>query len=457
MKLAPPIQNPYILQNWCYYKRMIRRMINGAFFAHDGNRIHASPPKIHVQKKRYVIGVVIDTAMAVPPTTGVTYRLYHLSREMTRRGHCVVWILGNRNFGNRADLHQLSAVGIKIHLLPQKMFYDPECVAGILKKEKVDVVQYEITQTFMDIGLEIRKITGLPVLLEFHDIEATLRETLGRSAESPLMKFLQYAAGEYADSVIAMTPTDMRILIEGIGVQKEKLFLAPNGIENKSVKMDQLERSNNTLLFLGNLFYPPNRKGFDYLVKKILPKLDKSVTLKSVGMAPPKLKSRYANNGRIRVLGEIKNKSLFEKEVASSTIGMCMLSAGSGMKVKILDYCRFGLPIVTTTIGASGYEGIKSLLVADSISDTIKHIKCLLSNRKYAGRVGEKNRKSARALYGWPRIAKTVENAIALAMNFNMRGTDGYRPRPFWLEEKRHGQAVLKNHYIIDKHGIRKI
>lgn len=434
---------------------MIKRIIDSELFVHENGKIYSAHRTEAAEPKKYTIAVVIDTVMAIPPTTGVTYRLYYLSKELVARGHRIIWILGNRNFKTPESLEELRGSGVKIHLLPPDDFYDAEHVSAILMKENVDIVQYEITQTFITLGLEIRERTGIPTLLELHDVEATLRDTLDRKEESPSMKFLQYIAGEYADAIISMTPVDHATLTEEIGVQKTKMTLVPNGV-NATPDAQSKVRSDDTLLFVGNLYYPPNQKGFIHIADELLPELRKTrkVVLKSVGMIPDELRKRYGGREDIMILGEIKDAAVFAKEVGSSTIGLCTVFAGSGMKIKILDYCRFGLPVIATTIGASGYEGVDSIIVKDTKEETLAAIHRLLDDKEGARVIGQRNKEKILGLYGWPAIAEKFETACALATDFNMERFKALNIRPFWLEEDRHAPEVLNSHMVIDNDVI---
>jgi polysaccharide biosynthesis protein PslH len=207
---------------------------------------------------------------------------------------------------------------------------------------------------------------------------------------------------------------------------------------------------------LGNLFYPPNQKGFEYVINELMPQLCKSkkVILKSIGMIPEELKSRYKNRSDVIILGEIKNEQMFVNEVGSSSVGLCTVFAGSGMKIKILDYCLAGLPIVSTTIGASGYEEISSLIIKDDKEQIIEAILGLLDDATSAQEIGLKNKAGVLNLYGWSKICEKFETALALAEDFNLRHFEEATFQPFWLEEKRHAVDVLHSHFIIENEGI---
>lgn len=437
---------------------MIRRIIDDELFVHEGGKVYSALNAKNGNDVKYTIAIIIDTVMAIPPTTGVTYRLYYLSKELVSRGHKILWILGNRNFKTQKSLNELRKTGIKIHLLSPDIFYDADYVSAILIKEKVEIVQYEITQTFLSIGLQIRERTRIPVLLELHDVEATLRDTLDRKDESSLMKFLQRIAGEYADAVISMTPIDYHTLVEKIGIQKTKMVLVPNGVNTRKITYPTQNKSKNTLLFLGNLFYPPNQRGFEYVADELMPELNKNrkIVLKSIGMTPKELSTKYKDRSDIIFLGEMKNEQNFIDEIDSSTIGLCIVFAGSGMKIKILDYCMAGLPVITTTVGASGYEKLDSLIIKDDKQGIIKAIEQLLDNTVEAQDIGRKNQEKILALYGWPKIAEKFEVALALAGNFNLKYLKEASFRPFWMEENRHAVDILNSHFVIENNIIHK-
>ena len=120
------------------------------------------------------------------------------------------------------------------------------------------------------------------------------------------------------------------------------------------------------------------------------------------------------------------------------------------MKVKILDYCLAGLPVISTTIGASGYEKVDSLIIKDDKEHIIKAITDLLDDKVRAQEIGRKNREKVVDLYGWSRIAGKFETALALAEDFNLKHFKEEIFQPFWLEEKRHAMDVLNSHFIIE-------
>jgi glycosyltransferase involved in cell wall biosynthesis len=432
---------------------MIKNIFGGIRFSQNKNIVQSSTVDLDKTKK-LKIAVIIDTALSIPPTTGVTYRLVYLTKSIQSLGHEVVWIIGNRNFANESDLDELKKTGCTTHLLTTQSFYDIDFVSDLLVKDKIDVVQYEITQTFLEIGIKIREKTGIPTLLEFHDTEATLKDSLG-SDDVPLMQFLQYSAGIEADSVVVMTPLDRETIVNSIGVPSQKVFLAPNGIESKYFNKREIDSVNkDKLLFLGNLFYEPNQRALIDFADNILPRLvikNSNIVLRVIGMLPDSLREKYSGNKNIELLGEIKDEEYFKKLIQECAAGLCTVKSGSGMKVKILNYAAAGLPVITTKIGESGYENLESLIKVENEDDIIIACENIINNPENAFVVGEKTCKEVLDNFGWKGIAKKVEEALYLAYSYNMDNMKGEKYKPFWLEENRHSSNVFDRNYTINE------
>jgi len=107
------------------------------------------------------------------------------------------------------------------------------------------------------------------------------------------------------------------------------------------------------LMFLGGFQHPPNIDAAKYLVTEIFPTIRKKlpgVKLNIVGSNPPKsIKDLEADD--IIVTGYVPDISGFLKE---SKAMLSPLRYGAGVKGKITQSLAFGLPVITTKIGAEG-------------------------------------------------------------------------------------------------------
>jgi glycosyltransferase involved in cell wall biosynthesis len=409
------------------------------------------------------IGIILDTAFTIPPKTGVCYRLYYLSRELMKNRIKVKLFLCNRNYRNDEEVKALSGEKhLEIHLIPEKIFYNPKSLLNILKSSKINAIQFEDSETAISLGLYLKDKLNIPLFLELHDDETALKRSIGgyRNSDIKLTNFVHYASGEIADLVVAMTERDMRSFIE-IGISAAKLTLAPNGIDPTLFPYYGPNIKERNIIFIGNMFYPPNRQAAEIILKNILPKL-KSYNFQAtfIGMAPEELVNKYAKNPNVNFTGFIND---INRELKRATLALCPVTAGSGMKVKILNFAAAGLPIISTTIGANGYEKLGSIILEDNFNKYHQIIQRLIREPNWAEKAGKQNRKDVIRYFSWNKVAKELSSKYraymagykySSTMNGDVLAID--IPRPFWLAEKRVETNKNHNYYLIKKGMIKK-
>ncbi len=79
------------------------------------------------------------------------------------------------------------------------------------------------------------------------------------------------------------------------------------------------------------------------------------------------------------------------------------LQAGGGMRVKILDAWSWGLPVISTTIGAEGLHATsgENLLIADSAAGFAEAVQRVLAERALADRLSRMGRATVETHYDW--------------------------------------------------------
>jgi glycosyltransferase involved in cell wall biosynthesis len=409
------------------------------------------------------IGIILDTAFTIPPKTGVCYRLYYLSKELIKNGVKVKLFLCNRNYRNDGEVAALvSEKDLEIHLIPEKIFYNPKSLLNILRSSKIDAIQFEDSETAIFLGIYLKDKLNVPLFLELHDDETTLKRSIGgyRYSDIKLTNFVHYASGEIADLVVVMTEGDMRSFIK-IGISAAKLTLAPNGIDPTLFCYYGPNIKERNITFIGNMFYPPNRRAAEIILKNILPKL-KSHNFRAtfIGMAPEELVNKYAKNPNVNFAGFIDD---INRELKRATLALCPVTAGSGMKVKILNFAAAGLPVISTTIGANGYEKLSGIILEDNFNKYHQIIQKLIRDPNWAEKVGKQNRKDVIRYFSWSKIAKELSSKYrayiagykySSTMNGDISAID--IPRPFWLAEKRVEANKNHNYYLIKKGVIKK-
>lgn len=159
------------------------------------------------------------------------------------------------------------------------------------------------------------------------------------------------------------------------------------------------------LTFLGGLHYPPNAQGALWFAREVFPQVLAAVPdakLTVIGRDPPAaLHALGLPPGSLDVTGYVDDPLPYLRESAAFLVP---LLAGGGMRVKILDGWRWGLPIISTSVGAEGirYVGGRDLLVADDAESFAGAAVGLLTNPEMRECLGSAGRCWVEQAYHWP-------------------------------------------------------
>ncbi len=154
--------------------------------------------------------------------------------------------------------------------------------------------------------------------------------------------------------------------------------------------------------FLGGLHWPPNAQGIVWFAQKVFPKIRARVpdaVLTVIGKNPP---AELAGSG-VQVTGYVEDLSPLLAETQAFVVP---LHAGGGMRVKIIDAWSWGLPIISTTIGAEGIavENGVDILIADTAETFADAVIRVLQSSKLRQSLAENGRRTVVQKYNWRTI-----------------------------------------------------
>ncbi len=137
------------------------------------------------------------------------------------------------------------------------------------------------------------------------------------------------------------------------------------------------------LLFVGNFSHPPNVDAVQYFVKEIFPE---------VLSALPDVKFYVVGNHPSKEIVNLQNENIvvtgfvpeLEPYLLKARISVSPLRYGAGMKGKVGEALSYGLPVVTTSIGAEGMnlQHETHVLIADDAQDFARQIIRLYTDQK---------------------------------------------------------------------------
>jgi len=196
--------------------------------------------------------------------------------------------------------------------------------------------------------------------------EAELKGSDELMKEAQYRKFWEISVYRLADRLWVVTPKDKEVLEEYI--QDVPIDVVPN-IHAVSESIQEYERTSD-LLFIGNFNHPPNLDAVLNFHERIFPQIiseEPDIQLYIVGNNPPPEVCELASE-RVIVTGYVEDLAPY---LESARISINPLRFGAGMKGKIGEALSFGVPVVSTTVGAEGMgleDGVDAL-IADSDAD----------------------------------------------------------------------------------------
>ena len=171
------------------------------------------------------------------------------------------------------------------------------------------------------------------------------------------------------------------------------------------------------LMFIGGFGHHPNVDAVKWLAAEIMPRLEEllpEAVIHILGSNPPEEVKKLASE-KLRIEGFVTDAEL-EDYYRASRLVIVPLRYGAGIKGKVVEAMRYGMPVVTTSIGAEGIIGAeKFLAIADDPRQFAEMIAAL-----YNDEASLKQRSAAS--YRYVRENYSSENAKkAIGPEFDMR------------------------------------
>jgi len=151
---------------------------------------------------------------------------------------------------------------------------------------------------------------------------------------------------------------------------------------------------NKKILFLAHLGRPPNIEAVEWFYKNVfiyIHKMYPDAIFTIVGAEPHKIILEIAKNENVQLFANVENPEDFYKD---ARVFVSPLFVGGGIIKKNLDAMGMGCPLITTSIGNEGIEGIdgRDVLIADSREEFINKLNIILNDDNYWRIISENER-----------------------------------------------------------------
>lgn len=292
-----------------------------------------------------------------------------------------------------------------------------EAIARELARGSYDIIHIEPWYVWKSLPK-----TDIPVVIATHNIEHEVyTEYVRRLWITPLrpgyywdvlkLRYWEERVWRSAREIVAVSEDDAAVIRKVVG-EHIPVCVVPNGVDvsSFSLKIKQ-ESTPPVFLFVGSFTWMQNRDAVSWLVKSIWPILRKrypGATLRIVGRSMPSSLRKLVGNHEIILLEHVEN---IESELHNADVLIAPIRVGGGTSFKILEAMASGLPVVTTTLGATGLKVSrgKELLIGNTEEELVQAVDILIKSYKKRSEIAKDARRTIEREYAWDNIAKALD------------------------------------------------
>lgn len=277
--------------------------------------------------------------------------------------------------------------GMDVKFWPENLWFDPIYTAG-LQQMGVEVIygpEYRggfgawvkengqsiacvllsrphVAELFID---AIRRHTSATVLYYGHDIHhLRIEEQLKHQPSAELegertrFKVLEHAIWSKVDRVYYPANDETELVAKWLrdhGCRAESRTIPVYAFDSFPAAPDSNLAVRKDIVFVGGFAHAPNVDAAKWLVEEILPHIEQAapgVHLYLIGSNPTD-EVKALSGDHVTVTGFVSDEDL-ACYYAGARVAVAPLRFGAGMKGKVIEAMRYGLPCVTTPIGAQG-------------------------------------------------------------------------------------------------------
>ncbi|SNV22356.1 dTDP-Rha:alpha-D-GlcNAc-pyrophosphate polyprenol, alpha-3-L-rhamnosyltransferase [Dermatophilus congolensis] len=270
---------------------------------------------------------------------------------------------------------------------------------------------------------------GLPVWLSTHNVESDLMAQRAHAetgamkvaayAEAALLKTLEKGTGARHPMIVCTEHDAHQARKDGTST----VIVARNGVTppppekrrggSQAAKIDSLE-----LLFTGALDWRPNINGILWLIESPqwadLISRHHGLVLTIAGRNPSEeFRARVQAAPGTRLEANVPSMApLLER----ARLGIAPLLEGGGSRIKLLEYIGYGLPSVSTHVGASGLDGLPEGVIRTTSEDLSRFCEAIEIELLHGEKILPQDAVDAMlAVYGWDAALAPIEQLLEAA------------------------------------------
>lgn len=355
--------------------------------------------------------LLLTPQLPYPPEQGTSLRNFHILRGLAEGG-AMVTLLSYAEPGQPSDspfVDPLSALCERLVLVPAPKRTMSQRLARLvtdrqpdmahrLESAKFDNALRELLVEATDRPFDIVQIEGIEmvrfmplvrqyapiskIVFDDHNAEAELQYrafqtdvTVPRRWPAAVYSWIQTGrlrrfekwAGQAADWTVAVSEADKRSLLN-LGIEKP-ITVIPNSIDVRAYESGQPDGVPEfDLVFSGKMDYRPNIDATLWFGNSIWPLIRHrrpEVTWAIVGQQPHPRLDRLREMPGVTITGRVPSVAPY---LAAAKVYIMPFRMGSGTRLKLIEAMAAGKAVVSTSMGAEGFDVLdgREVLLADS-------------------------------------------------------------------------------------------
>ena len=350
---------------------------------------HLFPSELNVDSgARRIDGVktilIVDSYVPIYDRESGSCRIFEIIKILKSLDYAIIFLPDNGN-PEEPYTSALQQLGVEVLYCTNQQ---PNILNQLKKRlPLIDIAwvcRPELCQKYLNTIKKKSKIKVIYDTIDLHFIRLKRQWEITSNKKNKLQEqawkdyqSLETSLAKSVDVTIVVTEIEKNVL-NNFGINK--VCTIPNIHQSNLKKVTNFHKSKD-LLFIGGYNHTPNVDAVIWLCQEIMPIIwntEPNIKLTLLGSNPPHQVKDLENN-QVTVTGYIKN---VEPYFLNSRVFVAPLRFGAGMKGKIGQSLSYGLPVVTTNIGAEGIGLTHNIdvMIADESELFAKHILELYNN-----------------------------------------------------------------------------
>lgn len=265
-------------------------------------------------------------------------------------------------------------------------------------------------------------------ILRHHNVDSSLVYRLGATTPNPITgALLRQLAGQVRrdeqrhcprfDRCVMITEDDALLLRRH--VPEARTVVLPTGLAMDDYAPAVLPSPGTPLRLVtaGSLIFRPTAEGLLEFVREAWPIIRRrhpDATFRVIGHCPPGVRAELERNA-VEVMGRVPE---VRTSLDRAHAFIVSLRAGSGLRIKVIEAFAFGVPVVSTTLGAEGIPATpgEHLLLADEPAAQADAIERLYTDAVLSARMREAARTFVEREYSLEAVAERTREIYSIVL-----------------------------------------